>query len=133
MRELLEAKDRRPSVTMVRVASSRIPEDARPRLLRLARAGLRVFLRHGARLQAEMAMALELAIGDLELNERRATNGEGRARRAELDLAVANTQIAELKREIAELKRGARDEFSTESTALRSDPTLIDACRKGLP
>jgi hypothetical protein len=124
----------RPEVTMVRVATSRIPSEARPRLARLAARAIEVYnqQKKPPPLQLEIAEALSVALLDVELNERRAESAEGRARRAELDRSVAIRQVAVLVRELEQLQaqQQERDEFSTsEPTALRVEPHLINQCK----
>lgn len=115
-----------PTVTQVRVAPTRLPQDVRSRLTRLARRGAEVCSKHGAGLLAEICTALEIALLDLASAELRATNAERRARRAEGDLAKATATIRELRADIAER---ARLEFAEESTTTREDPALIAKCR----
>lgn len=115
----------RPAVTQVRVAITRIPEEHRPRLTRLARRGAEVCRKHGAKLLAEISLALEIALMDLAGAELRAANAEFRARRAERDLASAIQRIAQLK-----IRSKVKEFDDGQTTATRSDPDLIAKCRQ---
>lgn len=115
-----------PGVTQVRIAVTRIPESVRPRLRRLAQRGAEVCRKHGAGLLAEISTALELALGDMAASEGRATNAEGRARRAEQELADARVTIRALQ---VELATRAADEFEA-PTLTKEAPALIERCRR---
>lgn len=146
----------RPVVTEVRVAPTRLPPERRPRLRRLARRGAEIFARYGAPLQKEMAVALEIALLDLEAAETRAKSAERRARESEKLYGEARARCKELERYAKQLETYINDtvprermdtprdflagddpqtfvrEFSTaESTAVRQDPQLIEQCRRG--
>jgi len=90
--------EERRGVTKARVLPTRIPPHVRPRLTRLARRGHEVCRKHGAKLLAEISMALEVALVDLAGNEARASDAERRARRAELELGHAKHRILELEK-----------------------------------
>lgn len=115
-----------PTVTQVRVAPTRIPQEVRSRLTRLARRGAEVCNKHGAELLAEICTALEIALLDLASAELRATNAERRARRAESDLAQATAQIRMLQADLAERIRA---EFE-EPTRTRERAELVAECRR---
>lgn len=118
----------RPGVTRTRVAINRLPPEHRPRLVRLARRAHQVCRSHGAKLLAEVSLALEVAILDLEGAELRAGNAERRARGSEAALGVARARIVELERYINDLPRF--DEWGTsDPTAVRDPPPdlIVDA------
>lgn len=131
-------RSHRPAVTQVRVAPTRLPADARTRLIRLAVRGGDAFHRHARTLQPtepdraaraklchELCMGLELALGDLAGAEQRATAAEQRQRRAEEELATARQTIITLQAELADRVHA---EFA-EPTAVRPEQTNPLAAR----
>lgn len=89
-------EDRRPGVTKVRVLPTRLPAEVRPRLARLARRTNEVCRAAGARLQAEVGLALEVALVDLAGAELRERNMVERMRSAEHELGLATARMREL-------------------------------------
>lgn len=99
-------EDRRPGVTKVRVLPTRLPAEVRPRLARLAHAAHQHCRAAGAKLQAEVSLALEIALVDLAGAELRERNMVDRMRRAEHELGLANARLRELEQSARQLAQG---------------------------
>jgi hypothetical protein len=133
----MNQRPHRPASTLVRVAPTRLPQDERKRLARIAQCGADAFARHAktlrvdaperaerAELCRELCLGLEIALLDLAGAELRAENAEGRARRAESELATVRRQIEFLRQEDA---RAMAAEFQAVPTQVRAETTIPES------